>query len=453
MDSNSAAKTPLLLQTNTIRKLRAKIIPLVFLGFLVAFLDRINISFAALTMNEALGITKEQFGLLTGIFFVGYFFFEIPSNLLLHKIGARIWIARIMISWGVVAALTGFAHNVFQLCVLRFLLGMAEAGFFPGIVLYLTYWFRQREYAQAVALFIAAIPVANVLGSPLSGFILDHVHTVGLASWRWLLILEGLPAIVCGVVTYIFLPNRPTDARFLTQAEKDWLTADLEREAVQKLNERPITAVRALSHARVWHLASVLFTLLIGFYAMSFWMPQVVKSVSSHYSNTLVGVLVMIPHLAGLGAMILVSRSSDRRMERRFHAAIPTAIAGIALVSLVATESPFLTIALFSIVAMGTYSFFGPFWSLPGEFLTGFSAASGIALVASIGNLGGFVGPYLIGAVSQRTGSLHRNLGFAALSLWACAALILCLRDKPRTRLAEARSRRLTPGLDLDSVP
>jgi ACS family tartrate transporter-like MFS transporter len=441
------------LQTSTTRKLRAKIIPLVFLGFVVAFLDRINISFAALTMNEALEITKEQYGLVTGIFFVGYFFFEIPSNLLLHKIGARIWIARIMISWGVVALLTGFAHNVLQLCVLRFLLGMAEAGFFPGIVLYLTYWFRQREYAQAVALFIAAIPVANVLGSPLSGFILDHVHTVGFDSWRWLLILEGIPAIACGVVTYLFLPNRPADARFLTQAEKDLLSADLKREEAQKLQQRPITAVQALTHARVWHLASVLFTLLIGFYAMSFWMPQVVKSVSSHHSNTFVGVLVMIPHLLGLGAMILVSRSSDRKMERRLHAALPTAIAGIALVSLGETESPFLTIALFSLVAMGTYSFFGPFWALPGEFLTGFSAASGIALVASIGNLGGFVGPYVIGAVSQRTGSVHRNLGLAAFSLWACAALILCLRTKTGTRSAEARGERLIARSDSDSAP
>jgi ACS family tartrate transporter-like MFS transporter len=441
------------LQTTTLRKLRMKVIPLVFAGFVVAFLDRINIGFAALTMNAALGITKQQFGLLTGIFFVGYFFFEIPSNLLLHKIGARVWIARIMISWGVVAMLTGFAHNVLQLCVLRFLLGMAEAGFFPGIVLYLTYWFRQREYARAVALFIGAIPVASVLGSPLSGFILDHVHTLGFDSWRWLLILEGIPAIACGVVIYLFLPNRPADARFLTQAEKDWLSAELKREEANKLRQRPITAVQALTHTRVWHLASVLFTLLIGFYAMSFWMPQVVKSVSSRYSNTFVGVLVMIPHLAGLGAMILVSRSSDRKMERRFHAALPTAIAGIALVSLGATESPLLTIVLFSFVAMGTYGFFGPFWSLPGEFLTGFSAASGIALVASIGNLGGFVGPYVIGAISQRTGSVHRNLGLAALSLWASAALLLCLRAKPGTGFAEARGERLAAGLGSDSAP
>lgn len=452
MENTSTSSVPLSVQASTIRKLRTKIIPLVFLGFVIAFLDRINIGFAALTMNQSLGITKEQFGLLTGFFFVGYFFFEIPSNLLLHKIGARTWVARIMISWGVVAVLTGFAHNVAQLYVLRFLLGMAEAGFFPGIVLYLTYWFRQRDYARAVALFIGAIPVANVLGSPISGFILDHARMMGIESWRWLLILEGIPAIGCGAITYLLLPNRLADAKFLSEEEKSWLGAELKREEAQKLEQRSFTALQALTERRVWHLASVLFTLLIGFYAMSFWMPQVVKSASSHYSNTIVGILVMVPHFAGLGAMILVSRSSDRTMERRFHAAIPTAIAGVALVLLHFSSSPFLTIVWFSFVAMGTYSFFGPFWSLPGEFLTGFSAASGIALVASIGNLGGFVGPYLIGAISQRTGTVNGNLGLAALSLWASATIILCLREKLGMGSNAGRAERLIAGLGSDSA-
>ncbi|HWO29263.1 MAG TPA: MFS transporter [Candidatus Acidoferrum sp.] len=413
-----------------IHKLRTRIIPLVLLGFFVAFLDRINIGFAALTMNEALHITKEQFGLLSGIFFLGYFFFEIPSNLLLHKIGARVWITRIMISWGVVAVLSGFVHNVPSLCVLRFLLGMAEAGFFPGILLYLTYWFRQQEYAQAVALFLAAIPAANVLGAPVSGFILDHVHWLGVDSWRWLLVIEGIPAIGCGIVIYLLLPSRPEDARFLTQDEKDWITLELSREEKQKLGQLRISALRALTNGRVWYLACVLFTLLIGFYAVSFWLPQVVKSLSRQYSNTTIGILVMIPHLAGLLAMILVSQSSDSKLERRFHAAIPTLVAGIALFLLGTTNSLFGSIVLFSLVAMGTYSVFGPFWSLPSEFLTGFSAASGIALIASIGNLGGFVGPYAIGAISQRTGSVHGNLAFAAIPLLLSATLILFLPKK-----------------------
>jgi ACS family tartrate transporter-like MFS transporter len=418
--------------TIIIHKLRTRIIPLVLLGYFVAFLDRINISFAALTMNEALHITKAQFGLLSGIFFLGYFFFEIPSNLLLHKIGARIWITRIMISWGIVAVLSGFVHNVSSLCVLRFLLGMAEAGFFPGVLLYLTYWFRQQEYAQAVALFLTAIPAANVLGAPVSGFILDHAHWLGVDSWRWLLVLEGIPTIGCGIVIYLLLPSRPEDARFLTEDEKDWITLELSREEKQKLGQARITALRALANGRVWYLACVLFNLLIGFYAVGFWMPQVVKSLSRQYSNTMIGILVSIPHLAGLIAMILVSRSSDSKLERRFHAAVPTLVAGIALLLLAATNSLLGSMVLFSLVAMGTYSFFGPFWSLPSEFLTGFSAASGIALVASIGNLGGFVGPYAIGAISQRTGSVHGNLAFAAIPLLLSATLLLFLPKKAR---------------------
>lgn len=418
------------LELSTMHKLRVRILPLVFLGFTIAFLDRINIGFAALTMNAELQISKEQFGLLTGIFFIGYFFFEIPSNLLLHKIGARIWIARIMITWGLVAVLTGFAQSVFQLCALRFLLGVAEAGFFPGILLYLTYWFRQREYAQAVALFVGAIPVANVIGAPLSGFILDHVHWWNIESWRWLLITEGIPAILCGALIYLVLPSRPREAKFLTQEETNWLNAELTREEEKKNEEQPISALQALAHARVWYLAFILFALLIGFYAMSFWMPQLVKTVSGHHSNTFVGVLVMIPHVAGLVAMIFVSRSSDSRMERRLHAALPTLAAGAAMLLLGTTNSSVLTILLLCLAAMGTYSFFGPFWSLPGEFLTGFSAASGLALVASFGNLGGFVGPYMIGAISQRTGSLHRNLAVAAIPLLVSGTLLLLLPKK-----------------------
>ena len=220
----------------TIRKVRNRLIPLLFLLYLVAFLDRTNISFSALTMNADLAITRTQFGLLTGIFFWGYCLFEIPSNLLLHRIGARKWIARILLSWGVVAVLTGFVHNVPQLYAARFLLGVAEAGYFPGILLYLTYWFRRREQARMIALFMAAIPVSNILGSPLSGWILDHVHWLGVASWRWLLILEGLPAIVGGLTTYLLLPSRPTEAAFLTAQEKDSIAAALAKEKRQKLD-------------------------------------------------------------------------------------------------------------------------------------------------------------------------------------------------------------------------
>src|SRR5437773_10671681 len=229
------------MQAGTVQKLRLRIIPYLFLLYVIAFLDRINIGFAALTMNKELAITSHQFGLIAGIFFLGYSSFEIPSNLLLHKLGARIWIARILIVWGIVATLTGFVHTAHQLYVVRFLLGLAEAGYYPGIVLYLTYWFRQKEQAQAIALFLTGLPIASILGAPLSGLILDHVHWLGVSSWRWLLILEGLPAIVCGVLTYLLLPSRPTEAKFLTSEEKDWITAPVAREDEEKRGKHQIT--------------------------------------------------------------------------------------------------------------------------------------------------------------------------------------------------------------------
>jgi len=409
-----------------------RIIPFVFVLYVISFLDRINIGFAALTMNKELAISSKQFGLVAGIFFFGYFLFEIPSNLMLHKMGARIWIARILITWGILAMLTGLVHSVHQLYVARFLLGLAEAGYFPGIVLYLTYWFRQREQAQMIALFLAGIPFTSIIGSPVSGYIMDHVHWLSLGSWRWLLILEGIPAVVCGVLTYFLLPNRPAEAKFLSQDEKDWILAELARGEREKLASHSISAGQALLNSRVWHLGSIGFTLNFGMYGMNFWMPQLVKSLSSGASNSLIGLLLMIPHLVGLPVMVMVSRSSDRKQERRYHAAIPAVTAGIALVSLGATHSIFPTIALLSVAALGIYSVYGPFYCLPGDFLSGFAAASGIALVSSVANLGGFAGPYAIGWISQKTGSLYGGLAVAGVSVFASSTLMLLLPRRLR---------------------
>lgn len=425
------------LERTTIHKLRTTILPVVFLLFFVAYLDRINIGFAALTMNKELGISRQQFGLLAGIFFLGYFFFEIPSNLLLHRIGARVWIARILVSWGMVAALTGLAQTVSQIYILRLLLGAAEAGFFPGIILYFTYWFPQREQARAVALFMAAIPLGNIVGAPISGLILDHVHWLHMSGWRWLLILQGLPAILGGVLTYLFLLNGPAEAKFLTPDEKGWLSAELAREREQHSGEE-MTATQALRHGRVWHLAAIYFTMVVASYAMTFWMPQAIQELAQGRLNTSIGILVMIPHLVGLMAMVLVSRNSDRTRERRYHAAIPQIIGALALLVMAgaATGSLAAAVALWALLAAGIYSAYGPFWSFPGQFLSGVSAASAIALINSVGNLGGFVGPYTIGAISRRTGSLNGGLACAGISLLLSAGFVLLLKNKGANGIA-----------------
>lgn len=426
MMASPAVVTPTI-ETRTIRKLRLRILPFVFLLYVVAYLDRINIGFAALTMNKELAITSQQFGLLAGFFFFGYLIFEVPSNLLLHRIGARIWIARILITWGIVAVLTGFAQTLHHLYVVRFLLGLAEAGFFPGIVLYLTYWFPQKQHALTIALFMTAVPVTGILGAPVSGLILDHAHWLGVSSWRWLLILEGVPAVVCGLLTYFLLPNRPVEAKFLNREEKDWITSELAREERQKLAKHRVSVLQVFANGRVWHLICIGFALFVSVYAINFWMPQLLKSLLAGYSNGVVGLAMMVPYFAALMGMVLVSRSSDHKLERRYHAAIPAIVGGVALLLLGTTHSTVFSIALLSFGAAGIFSFYGPYYSLPCEFLTGFAAASGIALINSVAHLGGFIGPTAAGLIIQRTGSLYGGLELAGVSLLASAMLILAL--------------------------
>ena len=327
------------IETKTIQKLRQRILPFVLLLLVVALIDRNNIGLAALTMNRELAITSQQFGLVFGMFFIGYLIFEIPSNLLLHRIGARVWIARILLSWGIVATLTGLVQTVQQLYVLRFLLGLAEAGYFPGMVLYLTYWFPQRERARALALLLVAAPITTILGAPISGFILDHTHWLGISSWRWLLILEGAPAIILGALTYVLLPSNPQEATFLTADEKQWIRDELGHEERRKLESRRYSSLQALVSGRVWHLVLIYFGLMIGLYTLNSWAPQLVKSLSSQYSNTVVGLILAIPNLFALAVMVAVSRSSDRRLERRYHVAIPALVGAVALLLLGTTPS------------------------------------------------------------------------------------------------------------------
>jgi ACS family tartrate transporter-like MFS transporter len=410
------------------RKLRRHLLPWLFVLYVVAYLDRINLGFAAVDMNRELGLSSEQYGLISGIFFLGYFLFEIPSNLILHRTGARTWIARILLTWGVVALLTGFVRSAAELYAARFLLGVAEAGFFPGMLYYLSCWFAQRQQAQAIGLFLTALPAASIVGGPLSGWILDHVHWMALGSWRWLLILESLPAIACGVLTYRLLPDRPADAAFLSVAEKARIESTLAAESAVKPGAGRPGILGSLLHPRILHLTSIHFLFLMGLYLTGFWMPQSIKAVAGGYSNTAVGVLVTIPSAVSLAAMVLVSRSSDLRRERYWHAAISLLIAAAALYFVSATSSLTARVALWCAVASGLVSYLGPFWACPGELLTGRSAAGALAFINSFGSLGSFFSLSIIGAIAKRTGSLEGGFRAVAVALVLAAGLVLAQR-------------------------
>lgn len=418
------------------RTIRRHLLPFLFVLYVIAYLDRINIGFSALTMNHELGLRSEQYGLLSGIFFWGYFLFEVPSNLILERIGARVWIARILVSWGVVSLATAFAQTAQQLYLARFLLGVAEAGFFPGIMMYLTYWFRQRELPQAIGVFMTALPTASIIGGPLSGWILDHVHALGLSSWRWVLILEALPAIAGGVLCYRRLPNGPAEAGFLTPLQQASLISALRAEAGVKSNSHRHSVLRTLRDPRVLYLAAIAFLFMIGNYVNGFWMPQSIQAVGHGLSHLTIGLLVMVPNVIGLCVMVLVSRSSSRRGECHWHAALSLISAATAFCFVGTAPTLPTCILLWSVATSGLYSFIGPFWSLPGQFLTGRATAVALAAICAIGNLAGFVGLTTIGAIASRAGGLAEGFRFVAAALLLGGALLLAQRWRDTCRTA-----------------
>ncbi|MBF8781382.1 MFS transporter [Pseudomonas fulva] len=412
----------------TVRKITLRIIPFMFLLYIVSYLDRANIGYAALEMNKELALTSEAFGFVSGIFFIGYFLFEVPSNVMLNKYGARVWIARILVTWGAIAAATAFAQTANQLYVLRFLLGVAEAGFFPGVIVYLTYWFRAKELATTVALFTAAIPVSYIIGAPLSTWIMDNIKWLDWSGWRWMLFLEGAPAILLGIACFFFLTDKPEQAKWLTQAEKDWLLAELERDRQSRKNVKRLSVFKTMVNPKVLYLAFIYFVYQCGSLGVGYWMPQIIKGFSSSLTHTQIGLIAMLPYIVATILMVLWSRSSDRRNERKLHSAIPLAVASLGLVGAAMLPSPVASMAMICVALTGLYSFKSPFWALPTLFLDRATAAVSIAVINSIGNLGGFAGPSLIGVVKGETGSAATGLMFLSALLLLAFLMTLLMR-------------------------
>jgi MFS transporter, ACS family, tartrate transporter len=419
---------------SAIAKAGRRLIPFLCLCYAVNFLDRVNVGFAALDMNQDLGFSPSVFGAGAGIFFAGYILFEVPSNLAMQKFGARIWIARIMISWGILAIAMAFVSGETSFYVMRFLLGVAEAGFFPGIILYLTYWFPARERARIISLFMAAVPLATMVGGPVSGALLEMHGLLGLKGWHWLFIIEGLPAVLLGVIALKFLDDRPEQARWLNKAEREALASTLAAEAEATRQTGYAGLGEALTRPRVLALGFLYFCIVIGFYGVSFWMPQVIQSYGLHPLE--IGFLTAIPFFFAAVAMVLWGAHSDRTGERIWHVALPLLVAAAAFAWSASTLPLWLLMVALTVATAGTYAAIGTFWSLPTSILTGTGAAAGLALINSLGNSGGLIGPPIIGMIKQQTGSFTAALLFLAGALVLGAVVVLLFGYAARRRAA-----------------
>lgn len=405
------------------RRIGWRIIPFLALCFFVAYLDRVNIGFAQLQMKGELGFSDAVYGLGAGVFFLGYVLFEVPSNLILHRLGARVWIARIMMSWGLISAATLFVRTPAGFYAMRFALGLAEAGFFPGIILYLTYWYPRARRSQMTAWFMSAVPLSGLVGGPVSGWILHHFHgQSGWSGWQWLFLLEGAPAIVLGLLTLAWLDNGIADAHWLSASERNQLKALLDIEAEGKPAH---AAMQGLFNPVVWMMALIYFSVVIGLYGLSFWLPLLIKS-TGVTDPLAIGWLVAIPYGVSAVAMIAVGRSSDRRGERRWHAAIPALIgpAGLLLSTLWSTNTVLAMLAL-TIATVGIMVVLPLFWALPNAMLAGSAAAAGIALINALGNLAGFFGPSIVGWFKQATHSTSGGIQVLAAFMVLCATLVI----------------------------
>ncbi len=421
------------IERSAVRRISLRIVPFLMVCYFVAFIDRVNLGFAGHDITRDLQLSSTVFGFGAGIFFLAYFIFEVPSNLLLQRVGARRWIARIMVTWGLVAAAMALITGVWSFYALRALLGVAEAGFFPGVILYLTYWFPREHRAKIVGWFMLAIPVSTFLGSPVSGVILDRMAEVGgLHGWQWLFILEAVPAVVLGIAVLFMLPDGPAKAAWLPQAEKDWLEGRLAAER---------RAERAGPRQSVWQIMLDKRVMVLGLvyagstgtnYGLSFWQPQLIKSFG--FSNTWTGIYNAIPFVAGSVAMVLWGLRSDQKRERMWHTAAALAVSAAGLAACLFVTGLPVTLVALSVALCGCYALKGPFWALCTEWLAAGAVAAGIAQINAIGNLAGFLGPFLLGWIKDMTGSYSLGM-LPMIALAVCGAIAVVVNGRSAARL------------------
>ncbi len=412
----------------TYLKVTWRLIPLLLLCYIVAYLDRVNVGFAKLQMAGDLGFSDTVYGLGAGMFFIGYFFFEVPSNIILHRVGARVWIARIMVTWGIISGGMMFVQTETQFYVMRFLLGLAEAGFFPGIILYLTYWYPSHRRARIVSMFMTGIPLAGVIGGPLSGWIMKSWDQVnGLHGWQWMFLLEAIPSVLIGVVVYFYLDDRITSAKWLKDEERDLLQKRIEEEESDKEH---VPMMQVFKSGRMWTMSAIYFTMAMSLYGVSFWLPTIIKGMGVT-DNFEIGMLSSLPWIAAVFSMLLFARSADKMRERRWHVIVPMLMGSTGLIlSVLLSSNHYLSFAALILACMGIVSAIPLFWSLPTAFLVGAGAAAGIAAINSIANLAGFLAPYLVGWLKQLTSSTDSGMYMLAAALVIGAAITLMVPAK-----------------------
>ncbi len=416
------------------RRIAYRLLPFVFLVYVVNYIDRVNVSFANLRMSADLGFNDKVYGLGVGMFYVTYVLFEIPGAVIVERWSARKWIARIMICWGIVTALTGFIHSAGQFYTARFVLGIAESSFFPGMIVYLTHWFCSLDRSRAIACLYAAVPAASLIGSPVAGWLLG-VHWLQLAGWRWLFILEGIPAIVLGVITLFYMTDRPEQARWLPAEEREWLVSKLQQELQAKKQTRNYTIAEAFSDRRILQLIAAWFLALTGSLGTIYWIPTFVKRLSGS-SDRWVTTLLVIPALVGIAGMLINGWHSDKTRERRWHTAVPLFTAGLMFGLLMVVRHNVPLAILFLLLGSGfLYAYYPTFWAIPTLVLSESAAAATFGLINSVGQLGGFAGSYGIGFLNNRTGSLAASFCFIAIVYWLSGSLMLGLRvEQPESR-------------------